>query len=260
MAGTCCPRSATASSPSVTRISGKAPIASTPRMVTQKSPWSWRTPVGTMAVFSPADVAQAVPPHPRRRGALSMADPKIQTVIFVCTANYYRSRYSEHLFNVLAQKRGLPWRATSRGLRTWTLTEDDGPISDFTVWRLAARGIDVAPDHRHPPAVDRRRPPPGRPGDRPQRGRASADDAAAVLPLGGPRRVLARPRPGLCHGRRGLAGVRTERRSSRRAPRRRDAHAGQAAPAIGPPGGVNGKAGAERTWHQRGVAPQGAMQ
>jgi len=82
-----------------------------------------------------------------------MANQKIKTVIFVCTANYYRSRYSEHLFNVLAEKRGLPWRATSRGLKTWMLAEDDGPISDFTVWRLAARGIDVAPEHRNPTSL-----------------------------------------------------------------------------------------------------------
>lgn len=79
-----------------------------------------------------------------------MTQPKIKTVIFVCTANYYRSRYSEHLFNVLVQQRRLPWRATSRGLRTWMLSDTDGPISDFTVWRLAAQGIDVAPEHRNP--------------------------------------------------------------------------------------------------------------
>ena len=37
-------------------------------------------------------------------------------VLFVCTGNYYRSRFAEAVFNHLAAARGLPWRAVSRGL------------------------------------------------------------------------------------------------------------------------------------------------
>ena len=39
-----------------------------------------------------------------------------KTVLFLCTGNYYRGRFAEVLFNSVAGKMGLPWRATSRGL------------------------------------------------------------------------------------------------------------------------------------------------
>jgi protein-tyrosine phosphatase len=37
-------------------------------------------------------------------------------VVFICTGNYYRSRFAEALFNHLAQLDGSPWRAFSRGV------------------------------------------------------------------------------------------------------------------------------------------------
>ncbi len=40
----------------------------------------------------------------------------VRTVLFLCTGNYYRSRYAEILFNWTAQQRGLAWQAGSRGL------------------------------------------------------------------------------------------------------------------------------------------------
>jgi len=70
-----------------------------------------------------------------------MSSKKLKTIVFICTANYYRSRFSEYLFNALAQERGLPWRATSRGLRTWMVTPNDGAISDFTAYRLTAMNV-----------------------------------------------------------------------------------------------------------------------
>jgi protein-tyrosine phosphatase len=39
--------------------------------------------------------------------------PKL--VLFLCTGNYYRSRYAEELFNHLARAEGIGWRAFSRG-------------------------------------------------------------------------------------------------------------------------------------------------
>ena len=37
-------------------------------------------------------------------------------VLFICTENYYRSRFAEALFNYQAELIELPWRAFSRGL------------------------------------------------------------------------------------------------------------------------------------------------
>ena len=72
-----------------------------------------------------------------------------KTVIFVCTANYYRSRFCEHWFNAQAEASGLNWRATSRGLRTW-MADGYGPIASFTVERLAVRGIHLNGNIRFP--------------------------------------------------------------------------------------------------------------
>lgn len=38
------------------------------------------------------------------------------TILFLCTGNYYRSRFAECLFNHRASALGLPWRASSAGL------------------------------------------------------------------------------------------------------------------------------------------------
>ncbi len=72
-----------------------------------------------------------------------------KTVVFICTANYYRSRFCEHWFNARAEAGGLDWRATSRGLRTW-MADGYGPIASFTVERLAVRGIHLNGSIRFP--------------------------------------------------------------------------------------------------------------
>lgn len=62
-------------------------------------------------------------------------------VLFLCTGNYYRSRYAEHLFNHHASEGQLPWRAFSRGLATHLVSEFAGPISPYALEALAARGV-----------------------------------------------------------------------------------------------------------------------
>lgn len=59
-------------------------------------------------------------------------------VLFICTGNYYRSRFSEALFNHLALRDGSPWRAFSRGVDI-----DLAPpgLSPFTRDFLRRRGI-----------------------------------------------------------------------------------------------------------------------
>jgi protein-tyrosine-phosphatase len=41
-----------------------------------------------------------------------MAKRSEKTVLFLCTGNYYRSRFAEVLFNSVAGKMGLLWQAS----------------------------------------------------------------------------------------------------------------------------------------------------
>jgi protein-tyrosine phosphatase len=72
------------------------------------------------------------------------------TVLFLCSGNYYRSRFAEILFNELATACGLAWRATSRGLSNEVGPWKVGPISPFALAGLEARGIDTDEQHREP--------------------------------------------------------------------------------------------------------------
>jgi protein-tyrosine phosphatase len=73
----------------------------------------------------------------------------MRRVLFVCSANYYRSRFAEHLFNWLARQSCLCWRAESRGLLVdyWG---DVGAISRHVLDALRSRGIALNGDQRRP--------------------------------------------------------------------------------------------------------------
>ncbi len=77
----------------------------------------------------------------------------MKTVLFLCTGNYYRSRFAEELFNALAQRAGLAWRADSAGLLVDHGTGNIGPISSNALRALALRRITVAPPLRFPRPV-----------------------------------------------------------------------------------------------------------
>jgi protein-tyrosine phosphatase len=62
-------------------------------------------------------------------------------VLFLCTGNYYRSRYAEELFNFEAKNQGLAWSAFSRGLAEKSSSENVGPISRFALEALQAKAI-----------------------------------------------------------------------------------------------------------------------
>lgn len=64
-----------------------------------------------------------------------------RTVLFLCTGNYYRSRYAEEIFNHLARREGLPWRAFSRGAAEKGSPDNVGPMSRFALEALAAQAI-----------------------------------------------------------------------------------------------------------------------
>jgi protein-tyrosine phosphatase len=76
-----------------------------------------------------------------------------RTILFLCTGNYYRSRFAEELFNTLAKKQGLAWQATSRALAIELGTFNYGPISKHTQAALAAKGIDLPLPIRNPQQV-----------------------------------------------------------------------------------------------------------
>jgi protein-tyrosine phosphatase len=65
-------------------------------------------------------------------------------VLFLCTGNYYRSRFAEILFNSVAVRRGLPWRASSRGLALERGFNNVGPIAPSAVQALEMLAIRAA--------------------------------------------------------------------------------------------------------------------
>ncbi len=73
-----------------------------------------------------------------------MAQRKQQTVLFLCTGNYYRSRFAEILFNSVAGKIGLSWQAASRGLALERGVNNVGPMAQEAIKALAALGVRAA--------------------------------------------------------------------------------------------------------------------
>lgn len=74
-------------------------------------------------------------------------------VLFLCTGNYYRSRFAEILFNHRAAARGIDWVADSRGLATELGINNVGPISTYTIAGLQERSIQLEPTLRLPQQV-----------------------------------------------------------------------------------------------------------
>ena len=70
-------------------------------------------------------------------------------ILFLCTGNYYRSRYAELFFNDLASTKQLNWSADSRGLEA-SAGRNVGPISKFALERLTQRGISPGDPARFP--------------------------------------------------------------------------------------------------------------
>jgi len=77
-----------------------------------------------------------------------MSKPK--KVLFICTGNYYRSRYAEAVFNHHARRRNLLWEAFSRGTAPYGNRDDK--LSPHTEGEMRAKGI--APDCTAPQPVE----------------------------------------------------------------------------------------------------------
>jgi len=74
----------------------------------------------------------------------------MKTVLFICTANFYRSRFCEYWFNHLAQQQHLDWTATSRAVMSELGGGNLGPISPHALRGLLARGVPFPETFRDP--------------------------------------------------------------------------------------------------------------
>jgi predicted translation initiation factor SUI1 len=81
-----------------------------------------------------------------------MAKRGEKTVLFLCTGNYYRSRFAEVLFNSVAGNMGLPWRASSRGLALEWGVNNVGPMAASAVEALNSLGVRAAEEVTRLPA------------------------------------------------------------------------------------------------------------
>src|ERR1700733_12631895 len=70
-----------------------------------------------------------------------MKQSQKKSVLFLCTGNYYRSRFAEILFNAVVGKMGLAWKATSRGLALERGINNVGPMAMAARKALEARGL-----------------------------------------------------------------------------------------------------------------------
>ena len=87
------------------------------------------------------------PVHQQDRGWIdrpgSVSCGSMPRVLFLCTANYYRSRFAELLFNQLASQIAPEWSAFSRALAIEENWCNDGPISQHTRNACRLRSIDL---------------------------------------------------------------------------------------------------------------------
>src|SRR5215471_259025 len=81
-----------------------------------------------------------------------MAKRSEKTVLFLCTGNYYLSRFAEALFNSVAGRMGLPWRASSRGLALERGVNNVGPMAVEAVKALEVMGVCTGDECTRAPA------------------------------------------------------------------------------------------------------------
>ena len=74
-------------------------------------------------------------------------------LLFLCTGNYYRSRFAELLFYALSPVHHLPWQALSRGVGLEQGAGNVGPMSPLAIQTLQAAGITSAGFARYPMQV-----------------------------------------------------------------------------------------------------------
>jgi predicted translation initiation factor SUI1 len=70
-----------------------------------------------------------------------MAQQYQSLVLFLCTGNFYRSRFAKVLFNSVAEKMGLPWRASLKGLALERGVNNVGPMAASAIKALESLGV-----------------------------------------------------------------------------------------------------------------------
>lgn len=78
-----------------------------------------------------------------------------ERLLFLCTGNYYRSRFAEEYFNQLAAEHNLTWRAESRGLAEHLdqIAGNLGPVSVHALRYLSLYRIEPLGLRRYPQSV-----------------------------------------------------------------------------------------------------------
>jgi protein-tyrosine phosphatase len=65
----------------------------------------------------------------------------MKTILFLCTGNYYRSRYSEIFFNWYSALKAKNWISVSRGLDLSKGVNNIGPISPYALKRIKEHSL-----------------------------------------------------------------------------------------------------------------------
>jgi protein-tyrosine phosphatase len=76
-------------------------------------------------------------------------------VLFLCTGNYYRSRFAEEFWCHLENRDPIGWCAESRGLLVSENLGNVGPMSAHALHGLAVHGVPVSEPMRLPRQVER---------------------------------------------------------------------------------------------------------
>ena len=78
----------------------------------------------------------------------------MQKLLFLCSGNYYRSRFAEEYFNHLAETKDLNWKAFSKGLsQNMPSPNNPGSISKHAIEALEERNINGKELKRYPKPI-----------------------------------------------------------------------------------------------------------
>lgn len=86
---------------------------------------------------------------------MSGAGAPLRTILFLCSGNYYRSRFAELVFNDRARAAGIGFIATSAGLLPADLLAELDPISPSVLERVRLLGMALDGQPRSPRSVSR---------------------------------------------------------------------------------------------------------